>query len=75
MSDFSIHKVNQADAPGTKIVVVSGEMTIQNAGEIRKILLEAFSDGKGVLLEIGKVTEGDLSLRPVQDLPDLCEKR
>lgn len=61
MSDFSIQQMNQADALGTKIVVVNGEMTIQNAGEIRNVLLEAFSQGEGVCLEMGKVTEVDLA--------------
>jgi anti-anti-sigma regulatory factor len=61
MSGFSIQQMNQADAPGTKIVAVSGEMTIQNAEEIRNVLLEAFSDGEGVCLEMGKVTEVDLA--------------
>ena len=61
MSDFSIQQMNQADALGTKIVVVNGEMTIQNAGEIRNVLLEAFSQGEGVCLEMGKVTEADLA--------------
>jgi anti-anti-sigma regulatory factor len=61
MSDFSIQQMNQADAPGTKIVVVSGGMTIQNAREVRNALMEAFSDGEGVCLEMGKVTEVDLA--------------
>jgi anti-anti-sigma regulatory factor len=61
MSDFSIQQMNQVDAPGTKIVVVNGEMTIQNAGEIRNVLLGAFSDGEGLCLEMGKVTEIDLA--------------
>jgi anti-anti-sigma regulatory factor len=61
MSDFSIEQVNQADAPGTRIVVISGEMAIQNAGEIRTVLLEAFSQGEGVCLELGKVTGVDLA--------------
>jgi anti-anti-sigma factor len=61
MSDFSIQQMNQADAPGTKIVAVSGEMTIQNAGEIRNLLLEAFSGGEGVCLEMDKVTGIDLA--------------
>lgn len=61
MSDFSIQQMNQAGALGTKIVVVNGEMTIQNAGEIRNVLLEAFSQGEGVCLEMGKVTEVDLA--------------
>jgi len=61
MSDFSIEQMNQADVPGTRIVVISGEMTIQNAGEIRIALLEAFSQGEGVCLELGKVTGVDLA--------------
>ena len=61
MSDFSIEQMDKADAPGTKIVVVIGEMTIQNAGEIRNALLEAFSEGEGVRLEMGKVAEIDLA--------------
>ena len=61
MSDFSIQQMNQADAPATRIVVVSGDMTIQNAGEIRNLLLEAFSGGEGVCLEMDKVAGVDLA--------------
>jgi anti-anti-sigma regulatory factor len=61
MSEFSIEQMNTADAPGTRIVVVSGEMTIQNSGDLRNALLEAFSAGEGVCLEMGKVTEVDLA--------------
>lgn len=61
MSDFSIGQMNKSDAPGTKLVVVNGEMTIQNAGEIRNALLNAFSEGEGVCLEMGKVTGVDLA--------------
>jgi anti-anti-sigma regulatory factor len=61
MSDFSIEQMNQADAPGIKIVAIGGEMTIQNAGEIRTALLEAFSQGEGVCLEMGRVTGVDLA--------------
>jgi anti-anti-sigma regulatory factor len=61
MDGFSIQQMNQADAPATRIVVVSGDMTIQNAGEIRNLLLEAFSGGEGVCLEMDKVTGVDLA--------------
>jgi anti-anti-sigma regulatory factor len=61
MSDFSIEQMNQADATGIKTVVINGDMTIQNAGEIRTVLLEAFSQGEGVCLGMGKVTEVDLA--------------
>ena len=58
MSDFSIQQMNQADAPGIKIVVISGEMTIQNAGEIRNALLEAFSRRRRGLSGDGKSYRG-----------------
>jgi anti-anti-sigma regulatory factor len=61
MDGFSIQQMNQADAPATRIVVVSGDMTIQNAGEIRNLLLEAFSGGEGVCLEMDKVAGVDLA--------------
>jgi len=61
MSDFPIQNMNQVDAPATRIVVVSGDMTIQNTGEIRNLLLEAFSCGEGVCLEMDKVTGVDLA--------------
>jgi anti-anti-sigma factor len=61
MSDFSIEQMDKVDATGIKTVVINGEMTIQNAGEIRNALLEAFSQGEGVCLEMGKVSEVDLA--------------
>jgi len=61
MADFSIKQKNKTNAPGTKFVMIGGEMTIRNAGEIRNALLVAFSEGEGVCLEMGKVTEVDLA--------------
>jgi anti-anti-sigma regulatory factor len=61
MSGFSIEQVNSVDAPGTITVVVTGEMTIQNAGEIRDVLLQAFSEGERLILEMGKVSVIDLA--------------
>jgi anti-anti-sigma factor len=61
MSGFSIEQVNQAEPPGTITVVVSGELTIQNAEEIRNALLQAFSNGERLILEMEKVTAVDLA--------------
>jgi anti-anti-sigma regulatory factor len=61
MTGFSIKLVNQPEVPGTITVVVTGEMTIQNAAEIRNSLLQAFSDGESLILEMDKVTEVDLA--------------
>jgi anti-anti-sigma factor len=61
MSGFSIEQMNNAEAPGTITVVVNGEMTIQNAEEIRNALLKAFSDGEMLILEMDKVTAIDLA--------------
>jgi anti-anti-sigma regulatory factor len=61
MSGFSIKQVNQAEAPGTITVVLSGEMTIQNAGEIRNALMQAFSAGEGLILDMNKVSAVDLA--------------
>ena len=61
MSGFSIQQMNHADTPEIKIVFIDGEMTILNAGEIRNSLLEAFSNGAGLCLDMGKVTEVDLA--------------
>jgi anti-anti-sigma regulatory factor len=61
MPGFSIEQMNHAESSGTKIVVVSGEMTIQNAGEIRMVLLDAFADGVELHMEMDKVTEVDLA--------------
>ena len=61
MSDFYIKQMNVADTPGVKLLVLGGAMTIQNAGEIRNALLEVFSEGNGVCLEMGTVTEADLA--------------
>jgi anti-anti-sigma regulatory factor len=61
MSEFSIQTMNHADTSGIKNVVINGGMTIQNAGEIRNAMLEAFSTGEGLRLELGKITEIDLA--------------
>jgi anti-anti-sigma regulatory factor len=61
MADFSIQQMNQADTTGIKTVVINGDMTIQNAGEIRTVLLEGFSNGAGLCLELGNVSEIDLA--------------
>lgn len=61
MSGFSIEQMNQKESPGTIIVVINGEMTIQNAEEIRNAMLKAFSDGERLILEMEKVTALDLT--------------
>jgi anti-anti-sigma regulatory factor len=61
MSGFFIQRQNRSESPGIKVVVIDGDMTAQNAGEIRAILLEAFSQGEGVCLEMGKVIGVDLA--------------
>lgn len=61
MADFSIQQKNRADTTGIKSVVVNGEMTVQHAGEIRDVLMEGFSDGAGLCLELGNVSEIDIA--------------
>jgi anti-anti-sigma regulatory factor len=61
MTGFSIKQVTQAETPGSITVVVTGEMTIQNAAEIRNALLQAFSDGERLILKMDKVTAVDLA--------------
>ena len=61
MSGFSIQQGNGADKPDARILTVKGEMTIQNASEIRSALLEAFADVEVLSLDMAEVTEIDLT--------------
>jgi anti-anti-sigma factor len=61
MSGFSIQQSNRSDKPDAGILIVNGEMTIQNAGEIRSALLEAFAGVEVLSLDMTDVTEIDLA--------------
>ncbi len=60
MSDMEI-RMEQGGADKTGVVAISGRMTIEHAGEIRAALLEAFSRGDGVRLDLDGVSEVDLT--------------
>lgn len=62
MSEFSIQKIDQVDGPAdVEHFVIRGEMTILNTVEIRNTLLDTFSNGKNLLLDLTGVTEVDLT--------------
>jgi len=61
MSGFSFQRSNRADKPDARTLIVNGEMTIQNAGEIRSALLEAFAGVEVLSLDMADVTEIDLA--------------
>ena len=56
-----MQNMNQTDTPGNGIVVINGEMTIENAGEIRKLLLEALTGAEELRLDLKNVTHADLT--------------
>ncbi len=61
MSVLLIEQTGQADADGSRTVVINGDMTIENAAEIRSALLQALSGGGRLLLDMRKVTGIDLA--------------
>ncbi len=56
MVDFNIAKKDDGH-----MVSISGALTIESASELRKILVNSISKAGHVVLEIGNVTEMDLS--------------
>lgn len=61
MADFTIKRAKPKGAPDTRVLSVSGEMTIQYASEIKSALLAAFDEAEHLSLDLGKVTEFDLA--------------
>jgi len=61
MSGFSIEQMNKEAVPGTKILDINGEMTIQNAEEIKNVLQEALACNDWLQLNLEGVTEVDLT--------------
>lgn len=61
MSDFSIQKKKQGNPPDSEVVVINGEITILNAVEIKSVLLDVFSGGNDLHLDMKGVTEVDLT--------------
>jgi anti-anti-sigma regulatory factor len=53
--------MNRAETPGKGIVVINGELTIENAGEIRNILLHALTGEEELRLDLNNVTHADLT--------------
>lgn len=56
MIDF---KVEQSD--DKRILLINGELTIQNASELKRILMESINNSEHVVLNLENVTEMDLS--------------
>ena len=56
MIDFNIEKRDDE-----QVVTISGELTIESANELKKILMKSITKAGHVVLEIGNVTEMDLS--------------
>ena len=56
MIDFNIEKKDDE-----QIVAIRGVLTIESASELKKILLKSITKTGHVVLEIGNVTEMDLS--------------
>ena len=56
MIDF---KVKQSD--DKRILFINGELTIQNASELKRILIESIDNSEHVVLNLDNVTEVDLS--------------
>ncbi len=61
MSDFLIEQTEQVDAEGSRTVAINGDMTIENAAELRSALMQALSDGGRLLLHMGRVDRIDLA--------------
>ncbi|KAF0215130.1 MAG: sulfate transporter/antisigma-factor antagonist [Geobacteraceae bacterium] len=61
MADFTIKRSKPKGASKTRVLSVSGEMTIQHANEIKSALLAAFAEAEHLSLDLGKVTEFDLA--------------
>ena len=62
MSKFTIQKKKQKNhSAGVNHIVINGEMTIQNAVEIRNALLDTFSEGNNLQLDMKGVTDVDLT--------------
>jgi len=61
MLDISIQQMITADAPETKVITINGNMTIQHADEIKKVLLEALAGNDRLQLELEGISEVDLT--------------
>ena len=56
MIDFKIEQEN-----GIKTINVSGSLTIEDAAELKKVLLDSMTDADNVVFYLDNVTEADLS--------------
>jgi anti-anti-sigma factor len=52
---------NLEEKKDATVLDISGELTVENAGDIKGALLEAFRAGKDVILKLKKVSAVDLS--------------
>lgn len=60
MTVFSMTTTTPDEAPTVRKINISGDMTINHAGEIRTALQEALIEADKVLLDLEQVTEMDL---------------
>jgi anti-anti-sigma regulatory factor len=61
MTDLTILASDRVNSTGTVNLVFNGEMTIRNACKIRSALIDAFSGGNNLHLDLNGVTEVDLT--------------
>jgi anti-anti-sigma factor len=61
MSDISIQQMIKADAQRTKVITLNGEMTIQNAEKIKKVLHGALVGNDRLQLDLEGVSAVDLT--------------
>ena len=60
MEEFTVFQSTPANMPDTRIVSMSGCMTIEHGAEIKSALQEAINAATTVQLDLEKVTEMDL---------------
>lgn len=60
-AQFSMTQETGGDSRAKRIIAVSGKMTAEHGMEIAVALLAAFREGADVRLDLGAVTETDLS--------------
>ncbi|MEW6520260.1 MAG: STAS domain-containing protein [Thermodesulfobacteriota bacterium] len=60
MEEFAVHQHIPADQPGTRVLAITGSMTIHHGAEIKAALLEAMASADTLQLDLAEVTAIDL---------------
>ncbi|RJX34499.1 MAG: STAS domain-containing protein [Desulfurivibrio sp.] len=60
MEEFAVHQHIPADQPGTRVLAITGSMTIHHGAEIKAALLEAIESADALQLDLAEVTAIDL---------------